>query len=323
MQVVDALASLFGGSPAIAASVLAALMASVGILTVSLTRDWAERNRPYFAALASGVMLSTAIFLLPEAFGGHEFASIATLGGYFTLFVLGRFARRPEGRALAAFLAISLHSTLDGFEYTLLFAASEVAGLLGSAGLIIHEFAEGVVLFLILRAGGFSKFLAVPLALLGAAVTTPVGAVLTVAFLPDVGAGTFSLLLAYAAGALLFVGASQLPEEFGELSFRSAILTYAVGAVGAVVLLWSAHDHSHVGEEHHHGPASGAHSHDHDEHDAHDHGGAEADHEHDHAADEVEPAPEPPAPHDYADENDDHHDHGSHDDHGHDHDHHH
>ncbi|MEM6746228.1 MAG: hypothetical protein AAF608_02290 [Pseudomonadota bacterium] len=264
------MASLVGGSPAIAASVLAALMASIGILTVSLTRDWAERNRPYFAALASGVMLSTAIFLLPEAFGGHELASIATLGGYFTLFVLGRFARRPEGRAVAAFIAVSMHSTLDGFEYTLLFAASEMAGLLGSAGLIIHEFAEGVVLFLILRGGGFSKTLAIPLSLLGAAITTPVGAVLTVAFLPEVDAGTFSLLLAYAAGALLFVGASQLPEEIGELSFGSAILTYALGAVGAVILLWSAHDHSHGTGEHDHGPSL-EHDHDHDAHHEHEH----------------------------------------------------
>ncbi|MEM7741337.1 MAG: hypothetical protein AAF225_11110, partial [Pseudomonadota bacterium] len=163
----------------------------------------------------------------------------------------------------AAFVAISMHSTLDGFEYSLLFAASEVAGLLGSAGLIIHEFAEGVVLFLILRTGGLSKAMAIPLALLGAALTTPLGAVLTVTFLPEVDAGTFSLLLAYAAGALLFVGASQLPEEFGELSFRSTIMTYAIGAVGAVLLLWSTH--SHGGESHYH-------HHDHHESDEHDHG---------------------------------------------------
>ncbi|MEO1042522.1 MAG: hypothetical protein AAFX52_09530 [Pseudomonadota bacterium] len=281
MLELDAWASPLLGSPAVAASLLAAMMASVGILTVSLTRDWAQRNRPYFAAFASGVMLSTAIFLLPEAFGGHEMASIATLCGYFTLFVLGRFARRPEGRAIAAFFAISMHSTLDGFEYTLLFAASEIAGLLGSAGLIIHEFAEGVVLFLILRTGGFSKALAIPLALLGAALTTPLGAVLTVTFLPEVDSGTFSLLLAYAAGALLFVGASQLPEEFGELSFRSTIMTYAIGAIGAVFLLWSTHnhsgedhDHGHAVHDHHHGD-HGLHQGDHDEdqahHDDHDH----------------------------------------------------
>jgi len=287
-------ASPWGGSLAITASVLAATMASIGILTVSLTRDWAERNRPYFAAFASGVILSTALFLLPEAFGGHELAAVAALAGYFTLFVLSRFARRPEGRALAAFIAVSMHSTLDGFEYALLFAASDIAGLLGSAGLIIHEFAEGVVLFLILRGGGLSKLSAVALALLGAAVTTPVGAFLTVSYLPELDPGTFSLLLAYAAGALLFVGASQLPEEFGELSFRSAIMTYAVGAIGAVALLWTAHGHGHAGgiggHDHHHSSDGHEHGadHDRDDHaddheggDPHGHHDSEEHHEHD------------------------------------------
>ncbi|MEM9810881.1 MAG: ZIP family metal transporter [Pseudomonadota bacterium] len=260
MTISDALAGFLGMPPAVAASFLAALMASVGIFTVSITRDWAERHRPHFAALASGVLLSTALFLLPEASGGHALAPLAALGGYFLLFVLGRFARRSEGRALAAFIAISLHSTIDGFEYGMLFAAHEATGILGASGLIMHEFVEGVLLFLILRGTGMPKLFAVPLALLGAAATTPVGAIATTLLLPHLDASTFSLLLAFAAGALLFVGASQLPEEFGELSFRSAVFTYALGAFLAVVLLWTTHGPSH-GEHHHHGTPQGRHDH--------------------------------------------------------------
>jgi ZIP family zinc transporter len=240
------------------ASLLAALMASAGIIAVSTRRAWAEINRSYFAALASGILLSTAIFLLPEAFEGSELAPLAALGGYFTLFVLGRFARRPEGRAVAAFFAIAAHSTIDGMEYGLLFAAQETAGILGAGGLILHEFAEGVLLYLILRGAKVGQILAVILALFGAALTTPLGTLATIALIPSLSPEEFSIALAFAAGALLFVGASQLPEEFGELSFRSAVATYAFGAAIALVLMWSAHGGLGHGHDHDHLPPQAA-----------------------------------------------------------------
>lgn len=245
MIVGDASAGLFGMPTALVASILAAAMASFGIVFVTARQDLANRYRPFFAALASGVLLSTAMFILPEAFRGSEFAPLAALSGYFVLFVFGRFARRPEGRAFAAFFAIAAHSTIDGMEYGLLFSANEVAGYLGAAGLIIHEFSEGIVLFLILRAVRINRILAMILALFGAAVTTPVGTVATLMIIPDLSVEHFSLALGFAAGALLFVGASQLPEEFGDLDFRPAIFAYAVGALLAILLMWTSHTHGH------------------------------------------------------------------------------
>ncbi|GGY44266.1 ZIP family metal transporter [Parvularcula lutaonensis] len=251
MGEIDASVGVFGWPPALVASVLAATMASVGIFAVSTRPDTAQRYRPYFAALASGILLSTAMFILPEAFGGSQAAPLAALAGYFTLFVFSRFARRPEGRAFAAFFAIAAHSTLDGMEYGLLFAASDVAGFLGAFGLIMHEFAEGVVLFLILRGAGVPKVIALLAALFGAALTTPMGTLATLAVVPDLSLEQFSLALGYAAGALLFVGASQLPEEFGELGFKSSVATYAFGAILAILLMWSSHMHGHSHSEHH------------------------------------------------------------------------
>lgn len=239
-------AGLFGSLPsALVASVLAAVMASIGILTVSVRTGWAERYRPILAALASGVLLSTALFILPEAFSGSSLGPLATLGGYFLLFLIGRLARRPAGRAFAAFFAISLHSTIDGLEYGLLFAADTTAGVLGATGLIVHEFSEGVILFLILRTAGTGKFFAAVLALIGAALTTPLGTIGVLMVIPELSTEVFSLSLAFAAGALLFVGASQLPEEFGDLGFRPATVAYAVGALLAVVLYWISHGLGH------------------------------------------------------------------------------
>lgn len=240
-------AGLTGWPPAFVASLFAAAMASLGIALVSTNPRIAEVSRPFVAALASGILLGTAVFILPEAFAGSTLAPLATIIGYFSLFVIGRFARRPEGRAFAAFFAIAMHSTIDGMEYGLLFAASEPAGWLGAAGLIIHEFSEGVILFLILRGVGLPGIVAALLALLGAAVTTPVGTLATLMVMPSLGMEAFSLALGFAAGALLFVGASQLPEEFGELGFRPAVAAYAFGAFLAIVFMWTTHatGHSH------------------------------------------------------------------------------
>ncbi|MCQ8186386.1 ZIP family metal transporter [Parvularcula maris] len=247
----EATALPFGWPPALVASVAAALMASLGIVLVSTRPGVAERHRATLAALASGILLSTALFILPEAFAGSEAAPLAVLAGYFVFFTFGRFARRPHGRAFAAFFAIAAHSTIDGMEYGLLFSADPVAGLLGSVGLIIHEFSEGIVLLLILRTAKIPMVPAVLLALLGAAVTTPVGTLATLSVLPELSEENLALGLGFAAGALLFVGASQLPEEFGELGYRSAITAYAFGAIFAVVMMWTTHQHDHAHADEH------------------------------------------------------------------------
>ena len=251
--------------PALVASLLAALVASFGIIFVAIRREMAERYRPFFAALASGVLLATALFILPEAFEGSEFAPMGALAGYFTLFLLSRLSPgESRGGALTAFLAIAAHSTIDGFEYGLLFEADSTAGLLGAGGLILHEFSEGVILFLILRTVGVRAWLAMLLALVGAALTTPLGTLASLTIIPNLSPEVFALALGYAAGALLFVGASQLPGEFSKLDFRASVLAYAFGAALGVVLMVSTHgyhghDHDHHGEDAEH--------HDHDDHD--------------------------------------------------------
>ena len=89
----DASAGLFGWPPALIASTVAAIVASLGILLVTSLPDLAQRYRPNLAALASGVLLGTAIFILPEAFSGAEYVPLATLVGYFTFFVFSSVTR--------------------------------------------------------------------------------------------------------------------------------------------------------------------------------------------------------------------------------------
>lgn len=236
---------LLGWPPALVASTLAALMASLGIVLVVTQQSWAEEYRPFFAALAAGVLLSTSIFLLSDVFEESRNGPLAVLAGYFSLFLIDRLVQRPEGRAFTAFFAIAAHSTIDGVQYGILFQHNMMAGAFGAVGLILHEFSEGIILFLIMRSVGIATGFAALLALIGTAVTTPMGTWVALSVIPTLSDDMLALGLGYAGGALLFVGASQLPSEFGKLRFRASLLTYMAGAVVGVLLMQVAHNHHH------------------------------------------------------------------------------
>ena len=243
--------------PAVVASLIAALIASIGLGAAVLTAGWAERNAPYFTAFAAGVLVTTALTILPEAAITTPVAPFAALLGYLVLYGINLGFKRSSGAVLAPLLAIGLHSFIDGLEYGILFEHDTYTGFLASLGLIAHEFAEGVILYAVLRSAGLRAAFALFGAFIGAAVTTPLGAVASqplIEALGEVGLGT---LLAGAAGALLYVGATHLPTHLNRGERPGLIVVYLLGV--ALSLSLSA---THLGLTHGHGHGP---DHDHDE----------------------------------------------------------
>ena len=238
---------------AVAASLVAALIASLGLASAVMTRGWAERNAPYFTAFAAGVLVTTALTLLPEAARATPVAPFAALIGYLVLYGINLGFKRSSGAVLAPLAAIGLHSFVDGLEYGILFEHSTYTGLLASLGLIAHEFAEGVILYAVLRGAGLRAGAALLGAFLGAAVTTPLGAVASQPLLDVLGEVGIGTLLAAAAGALLYVGATHLPTHLTQEGRSGMIVVYLLGV--ALSLSFSAthlglsHDHEHHQDE--------------------------------------------------------------------------
>jgi len=48
---------------------------------------------------------------------------------------------------------IGIHSLVDGVVYTVTFNISLLTGVLAGTGLVVHEFAEGVITYLVLLKG--------------------------------------------------------------------------------------------------------------------------------------------------------------------------
>lgn len=230
---------------AFVASLAAAALAVFGVAIAALNLGWAERRRYAVTAFASGVLVATAILhLIPEGLGASRFGAALVFAGYVVMYAIGEiFGAAPQeqgGRLIAfpAIIGIGFHSFVDGLEYPILFAHDVFTGLLATSGLIVHELAEGVIVFTILRGAGARTAAAVGLALIVAAATTPLGAFMSLRLMGGLGEETVGSLMSLAAGALLYVGATHLPRHLGPERRLRAFPSFVLGAAlaGALAL---------------------------------------------------------------------------------------
>lgn len=231
-------------SPALIASLIAAFMATLGLFCVWLNASFAEKYSGYFSAFAAGVLVMTALRLFPEGLAMTADAPYWALGGYLFLYMINALLRHDPnaGVAVAPLLGIGLHSFLDGIEYGILYQHDLFIGLMASIGLILHEFAEGMILFAILRASGMKPGLAIIVAFFGAALTTPVGAIISVEYLHDAAPDILGILVSIASGALLYVGATHLTVHITNTNRFASVIVYVLGVIIAMGLSFAHHD---------------------------------------------------------------------------------
>ncbi len=224
--------------PALLASLGAALLATIGIIAGALNAEWADRERNAVIAFASGILIGTAVMhLIPEALEITNYGALLVLFGYFLLYAFDELvhAATPGNQdtsrtfLAAPLIGIGIHSFVDGLEYPILFAHDLFTGLLTASGLILHEFAEGVIVFALMRTAGVKSFIAAISALALAAVTTPAGTLAALTFTHDMDESTLGSLMAVTAGALLFVGATHLPRQVDRERRGSKILIFLLG----------------------------------------------------------------------------------------------
>lgn len=258
--------------PAILASLAAAAMASVGIALVARFHKIADRLLPTLTAFSGGLLVAAGlIHLFPEAIALDASAPAYFLGGFVAITVLHLLLHRHDGvahpmAALVPAMGLSFHSLVDGLLYGAVFSVDVFTGLASVSGLILHELAEGMVLFVLVRAAGFSNRTAATAAIIGAAMTTPIGATVSVLALESIGPEATGKLLAMSGGALLGIGSSHL---ISDLPHKGRLRTTVIFVAGAVLasMIFTAFAHSHgTGQAPAHPPHFADHL-----HDGHDH----------------------------------------------------
>lgn len=229
----------------------AAAVTTIGLIAVRVWARWTRERAGWFAAFAAGALISIAILhLIPRAFEATEHTPGWLLAGFAGAYFLnsGVLAFSNErGPAMSAglvpFAAISFHSFVDGVAYAVTFSISYMTGVLTVIGLIFHELPEGIIVFTLLQRAGFSDRRAFLLAFLGAALTTPLGALMGTLMLSDLKPATLGTLFAVTAGVLLYIGTSHLLPHVDREPLRRKIPALLLGgAVGVAASSFHAHE---------------------------------------------------------------------------------
>jgi zinc and cadmium transporter len=234
---------------ALGASLLAALVTAVGIYTIRRFEAWGRRYSIYFVCFAAGVLISVSfLHIIPKAFQMSTHAPMYLLGGFLLLHLFNRFVtvfvceRGPNPRygiGLVPMIGIGFHSFIDGVVYSITFTVSIFTGVLAATGMVLHEFPEGIITYLLLLRGGFSERSSLILAFLAASISTPLGMLVSWPYISRIDKPLLGTLLALSAGALVYVGATHLLPQAEKEHRRYSLCALGAGILVAVLIVLS------------------------------------------------------------------------------------
>lgn len=234
---------------AFGASVLAALVTGIGIYTIRRFEDWGRKYSIYFVCFAAGVLISVSfLHIIPKSFELSPYAPGYLLGGFvlmhmfnrfITAFVCERGTNPAYGIGLVPMIGIGFHSFIDGFVYSITFSVSVLTGVLAAIGMVLHEFPEGIITYLLLLRGGFSERSALLLAVIAASLSTPLGMLISWPFISRINQPLLGVMLSLSAGALVYVGATHLLPQAEKEHGRFSLLALGAGILVAVLIVLS------------------------------------------------------------------------------------
>jgi zinc transporter ZupT len=228
----------------LALSAAAGLSTLAGVYLVKFYADWTLRNSLSLVSFAGGVLLTTGFLeLLPEAADKTGSWAGAALAGVIVLFAMEHFMAIHECQDVdcdihtsgtVTAVGIGIHSLIDGFVIGAGFQAGLAIGVAAVAAVIVHEVPEGVFTYglLIANKEPGRKAMAISWAV---ALATPVGTAITYFALNGQSPNVLGVMLAFAAGTFIYVGAADLlpqlhrrPNYFA-LSVMLAGMAFIIG----------------------------------------------------------------------------------------------
>jgi zinc transporter ZupT len=233
----------------ILASFLACAITTVGIIVITRYEKQGKDNAVYFMSFAAGVLVAVSfLHIVPKSIEMNQSAPFYLLFGFLALYLFNRFLKGyicheydcPDlTLGIIPMVGVGLHSFLDGVIYSVTFNVSIFTGILAAIGMVLHEFPEGIVTFLLLDRGGFNKRKSAWYAFLAAAITTPLGTLVSYPFIEKINRPALSSMLAFSAGALIYVGASHLLPAVERENKRYSFISLGAGILVALIIVFS------------------------------------------------------------------------------------
>jgi zinc and cadmium transporter len=234
---------------ALGASILAAVVTAIGIWTIRHFEAWGRKYSIYFICFAAGVLISVSfLHIIPKSFEMSANAPAYLLIGFVLLHLFNRFITAfvcergvspGIGIGLVPTIGIGFHSFVDGVVYSITFTVSVFTGALAATGMVLHEFPEGIITYLLLLRGGFSEKASLILAFVAASISTPLGMLVSWPYISQIDKPLLGTLLSLSAGALVYVGATHLLPQAEKEQRKYSLCALGAGILVAVLIVLS------------------------------------------------------------------------------------
>ena len=231
----------------VVASILACVVTSIGIYVIHKHAAWGISNVVYFISFAAGVLISVSfIHIFPKSVEMNKQAPVFVLTGFMGMYLINRFVKvfvcherecTDISMGIIPMIGIGLHSLIDGIIYSVTFNVSIFTGVITAIGMVLHEFPEGIVTYLLLKRSGFTEKKSILYAFLAAALTTPIGTLISFPFLEKITRPTLGIMLSISAGALIYVGATHLLPSVEKENKKYSLVSLAAGILIAVIIV--------------------------------------------------------------------------------------
>ena len=225
----------------------AMLVNSFGIWATYKNREWAGKTKEYCMCFAAGTLISSPLLMtFPQALQKNSYAGFAALIGFIFMYFSNKIIKYKTNQkelafGITAIEGILIHSIMDGVVYTVTFSISTLIGVLISVGLVVHEFAQGIITFSMLLKGGLNVKKAGIYAFLVAALTTPIGAFIAYPLVRNLSNDILGLALGFVSGVLIYVSASHLLPEAREYEKKHSTLAFIIGIIFALFIMFTKH----------------------------------------------------------------------------------
>lgn len=232
----------------LAFTVIAVIMTFVGGLFPLAQSLLSRPGMSRLFSVRAGILLSVAFTeILPEAWRTHHAsAGWGALAAFAILFAMGNFAMldscpeyleqcRIHYLGLAALLALSAHSFIDGFNLAVSFSAGERAGLAVGLALALHKIADGFTLTSLFAQSGYSRRRTL-LTLIGVAAATPLGSGLSSLGFLSLPVAAEAALMGFAAGSFIYISATDILPRLHKSADRTGLLYFGLGMFGMAAI---------------------------------------------------------------------------------------
>jgi zinc and cadmium transporter len=206
--------------------ILVSILSLIGILFISLDRNKMQKILHFLVSFAVGGLFGDAfIHLLPESFeklGSNLFTSLSIVLGILIFFILEKFIRwrhchitsseeHLHAEVTLNIIGDGVHNLIDGILIGASYMTSIPIGITTTFAVILHEIPQEIGDFGVLVNGGLSVRKALVFNLLSA-VTSILGAIISLVIGPQIQGYSLFMLPVTAGGFIYIAGSDLIPE---------------------------------------------------------------------------------------------------------------